>query len=44
MRTGFNGFGDVASAEVEDEPMASLYEEYEAFPERASVTAKHDAQ
>jgi ornithine decarboxylase len=44
MRTGFNGFGDVASIEVADEPMATLYEEYEAFPERASVTAKHDAQ
>jgi ornithine decarboxylase len=44
MRTGFNGFGDVASVEVEDEPMASLYAEYEAYPERANIMAKHDAQ
>ena len=33
MRTGFNGFGDVATFEVADEPMATLYgEEEERLP------------
>jgi len=30
MRTAFNGFGNVARVEVEDEPMATLYAEDEA--------------
>src|SRR5690606_21017181 len=29
MRTGFNGFGDVETIEVADEPMTSLYDEAE---------------
>ena len=35
MRTGFNGFGDVESHVVADEPMATLYGEDEV-PDRVS--------
>jgi len=44
MRTGFNGFGDVASIEVADEPMATLYEEYADYRGRAGGMGKQDAQ
>ncbi|MCH4151855.1 MAG: type III PLP-dependent enzyme [Sphingobium sp.] len=37
MRTGFNGFTAETCAEVEDAPMASLYDESIAAPRRANV-------
>ena len=37
MRTGFNGFGDVARVIVEDEPMASLYASSEERPAASNV-------
>ena len=37
MRTGFNGFGDVARVIVEDEPMATLYEADEERPAASNV-------
>lgn len=37
MRTGFNGFGAVASVEVGDEPMATLYGEAEERPSASNV-------
>jgi ornithine decarboxylase len=37
MRTGFNGFTAETSVEVEDAPMASLYDESIAAPRRANV-------
>ena len=42
MRTGFNGFGDVGTVVVEDEPMASLYTEIEAPQRGAVVTFKRN--
>jgi ornithine decarboxylase len=40
MRTGFNGFGEVGTIEVEDEPMASLYTEVEEPRRNTVVTLK----
>ncbi|MDP8995103.1 MAG: type III PLP-dependent enzyme, partial [Pseudomonadota bacterium] len=37
MRTGFNGFGSVEKALVEDEPMASLYRDAEERPAASNV-------
>jgi ornithine decarboxylase len=40
MRTGFNGFGNVESHIVTDEPMASLYVEHEALARVSSNVVK----
>jgi ornithine decarboxylase len=40
MRTGFNGFGEVGTIEVGDEPMASLYTEVEEPRRNTVVTLK----
>ena len=37
MRTGFNGFGDVARVIVDDEPMATLYAIGEERPAASNV-------
>jgi ornithine decarboxylase len=37
MRTGFNGFSSDHVCEVADEPMASLYREEVAVPQRSNV-------
>jgi ornithine decarboxylase len=37
MRTGFNGFGEVARVIVADEPMASLYRDGEERPAASNV-------
>jgi ornithine decarboxylase len=37
MRTGFNGFGNGESHVVTDEPMASLYVDYDGVDQRSNV-------